>query len=94
MKEVDYTDLPHNFDWSKTYSLVEILGQPLPVHPEVKSEKFGMRFLLEGKFEEGDVICTECLTTTPDTPNSHHVDCFNYRDSDTYCRFDTWFMKI
>ena len=88
MGNVDYTGYL-NIDWSKIYSLTEILGQPLPVHPNVRDSKIGIYFLMRGKFKEGTSFCTQCLTSTPSIPKTHHEDCSNYRNEDEYPEHDS-----
>ena len=81
--KVDYKKPPQDFDWSKIYSLEEIFGQKLPINPDLVSKKVGIYFLLKAEFKEGN-FCTTCLTNTPKTPRSHHKDCCNYKDADSY----------
>ena len=81
---MDWHKPPHDFDWSQELSIVDIVGQDLPVHPNVKDKKIGIYALMRGNFSESKSFCTSCLTTTPSIPRSHHKECFNHKDLDAY----------
>lgn len=67
------------------FSLVDIFGT-LPIDPD-RNKDFQLlpmdQYLL-GECEEGKHFCTNCFTTTPELPKTHHEKCFSYSDDEAF----------